>query len=225
MSSLDIVEVLLHHHFPGVSYLRLDGKVPVSKRSDIVDSFNESDHVRILLLTTRIGGLGLNLTGRWLPVACRLQLVTRRVWYSQFCCFHLSGADTVIFLEHDWNPHADLQAMDRAHRIGQEKTVNVYKLVTKDSIEEKVMLLHETKLSMSNAIVNAENSTMYSMGTDQLLDIFKFRSDMSDHKTNDSIAENLLDSLVERYEGEYESLNLVEFIHGFKSQNTHSGNS
>ena len=63
------------------------------------------------------------------------------------------------------------------------------------------------------------------MGTDQLLDIFKFRSDMSDHKTNDSIAENLLDSLVERYEGEYESLNLVEFIHGFKSQNTHSGDS
>ena len=134
----------------------------------------------------------------------------------------ISGADTVIFLEHDWNPHADLQAMDRAHRIGQEKTVNVYKLVTKDSIEEKVMLLHETKLAMSNAIVNAENSTMYSMGTDQLLDIFKFRSDMSDHQTKESIAENVLDSLVERYEGEYESLNLVEFIHGFKSQNTHS---
>ena len=71
-SSLDIVEALLHHHFPAVSYLRLDGKVPVPKRGEIVDSFNESDHIKILLLTTRIGGLGLNLTGRWLPVALSL---------------------------------------------------------------------------------------------------------------------------------------------------------
>ena len=110
---------------------------------------------------------------------------------------------------------------DRAHRIGQERTVNVYKLVTKGSIEEKVMQLHETKLAMSNAIVNAENSTMYSMGTDQLLDIFKFRSDIS-YKAKDSIAENLLDILVERYEGEYESLSLVEFVDGFKTPNTHS---
>jgi TATA-binding protein-associated factor len=63
-SSLDVVEELLHHHFPAVSYLRLDGKVPVSRRGEIVDSFNRDEHIKILLLTTRIGGLGLNLTGR-----------------------------------------------------------------------------------------------------------------------------------------------------------------
>jgi hypothetical protein len=102
---------------------------------------------------------------------------------------------------------------------GRKKTVNVYKLVTKDSIEEKVMLLHETKLAMSNAIVNAENSTMYSMGTDQLLDIFQVSQR---HVRPQNKGFDLLDSLVERYEGEYESLNLVEFIHGFKSQNSHS---
>lgn len=100
--------------------------------------------------------------------------------------------------------------------------MNVYKLVTKDSIEEKIMQLHETKLAMSNAIVNAENSTMYSMGTDQLLDIFSFRSEKSDHQPKDGVADHILDILVERYEAEYESLNLAEFINGFKTPNVHS---
>ncbi len=128
--------------------------------------------------------------------------------------FAYKGADTVIFLEHDWNPHADLQAMDRAHRIGQTKTVNVYKLVTQDSIEEKIMKLHEKKLAMSNAIVNTENSTLFSMGTDQLLDIFQFRSDESDTKHKDM--DKTLDILVESYEEEYMSLSLVDFIDSFK---------
>lgn len=69
------------------------------------------------MLTTHIGGLGLNLT----------------------------GADTVIFMEHDWNPMKDIQAMDRAHRIGQWKTVTVYWLITLDTIEEKIMSLQKFK--------------------------------------------------------------------------------
>jgi len=127
-----------------------------------------------------------------------------------------SGADTVIFLEHDWNPHVDLQAMDRAHRIGQKKTVNVYKLVTTDSIEEKIMKLHETKLAMSDAIVNAENSTLFSMGTDQLLDIFRFRSETADSNGNDM--DSTLDILVERYEEEYKNLSLDDFVGGFQDR-------
>jgi TATA-binding protein-associated factor len=51
----------------------------------------------------------------------------------------LTGADTVIFVEHDWNPQKDLQAMDRAHRIGQKKVVNVYRLITRGTLEEKIM--------------------------------------------------------------------------------------
>ena len=81
-SSLDVVEhLLLKRYMPSVRYLRLDGRVPVSNRSSIVDKFNHDDSVRLLLLTTKVGGLGLNLT----------------------------GADTVIFLELDFNPHTDLQ--------------------------------------------------------------------------------------------------------------------
>lgn len=52
---------------------------------------------------------------------------------------NLTGADTVIFVEHDWNPMKDLQAMDRAHRIGQKKVVNVYRLITRATLEEKIM--------------------------------------------------------------------------------------
>ena len=64
-------------------------------------------------MTTSVGGLGLTLT----------------------------GADVVIFMEHDWNPMNDLQAMDRAHRIGQTRTVNVYRLIMRDTIEDKIMNL------------------------------------------------------------------------------------
>lgn len=118
----------------------------------------------------------------------------------------------MIFLEQDWNPHVDLQAMDRAHRLGQKKTVHVYKIVTSDSIEEKIWKLQEKKIAMSKAIVNTDNSTMFSMGTDRLLDIFTFRSeqDAAQASPNDDLQN--LDSLVELYKDEYASLSLDEFV-------------
>jgi TATA-binding protein-associated factor len=190
--SLDVVEELvLKRHMPSVKFLRLDGRVPASKRSDIVDLFNEDESFKILLLTTRIGGLGLNLT----------------------------GADTVIFLEMDWNPFSDLQAADRAHRIGQTKSVRVYQLVTTDTIEEKTMKLHEKKLAMSSAIVNTDNSSMYSLGTDKLLDIFQYRCDggvTSGGVPTTAGIESALDAMVERYQDEYQSLSLDDFLSGFQ---------
>ncbi|KAL3945300.1 MAG: hypothetical protein SGBAC_000648 [Bacillariaceae sp.] len=185
--SLDVVEKLLLRRNMGsdVGYVRLDGRVPQDKRSCIVDQFNKDDELRVMLLTTRIGGLGLNLT-----------------------------ADTVIFLEHDWNPHTDLQAMDRAHRIGQKKHVNVYSLVTADSIEENIMKLHEVKLAMSEAIVNTENSTLFSMGTDRLLDIFRFRSEAGSKESSADLSKTL-DALVDRYDEEYQDLSERDFVTGF----------
>ncbi len=94
---MDIVEEdLLRRRMPGVTYLRLDGSVPAAQRQTLVDRFNSDISIDVLLLSTSVGGQGLNLT----------------------------GADTVIFVEHDWNPMKDLQAMDRAHRIGQKKVRN-----------------------------------------------------------------------------------------------------
>ncbi|XP_078611730.1 TATA-binding protein-associated factor 172-like isoform X3 [Branchiostoma floridae x Branchiostoma japonicum] len=144
-SMLDILEKdLLKAHMPSVTYLRLDGSIPAGARHSIVNRFNNDPSIDLLLLTTHVGGLGLNLT----------------------------GADTVIFVEHDWNPMRDLQAMDRAHRLGQKKVVNVYRLVTQGTLEEKIMGLQKFKLNIANTVISQENSSLRSMGTDQLLGLF-----------------------------------------------------
>jgi hypothetical protein len=103
--------------------------------------------------------------------------------------------------------------MDRAHRIGQKRSVSVFHLVARDSIEEKIMELQEKKVAMSNTIVNTDNSKMYSMGTDRLLDIFTFRSDQENRTTEDSQqSRHNLDAIVERYSEDYASLTVEEFV-------------
>ena len=142
---LDIIENdLLKKHLPSVTFLRMDGPTPNNGRFEIQQKFNSDPSIDILMLTTHVGGLGLNLT----------------------------GADTVIFVEHDWNPTRDLQAMDRAHRIGQKKVVNVYRLITRNTLEEKIMGLQRFKLSIANSVINEENASLRNMDTSQLLDLF-----------------------------------------------------
>jgi chromatin-remodeling ATPase INO80 len=94
----------------GYSYLRLDGSSRIANRRDMVKEWQTKDKF-IFLLSTRAGGLGINLT----------------------------AADTVIFYDSDWNPTVDQQAMDRAHRLGQTRDVTVYRLITRGTIEEKVI--------------------------------------------------------------------------------------
>lgn len=109
---LDLIERdLFAALMPSVKYMRMDGSTDPNKRHAIVQTYNGDPTIDVLLLTTSVGGLGLNLT----------------------------GADTVIFVDHDWNPMKDLQAMDRAHRLGQRKVVNVYRLITRGTLEEKIM--------------------------------------------------------------------------------------
>ncbi|KAJ2362116.1 TATA-binding protein-associated factor mot1 [Coemansia sp. RSA 2611] len=139
-----IEQDLFVRHMPGVSFARVDGTVEARRRQEIVTRFNSDPSIDCLLLTTHVGGLGLNLT----------------------------GADTVIFVEHDYNPAMDVQAMDRAHRLGQTRVVNVYRLITRNTLEEKIMGLQAFKLHMANTIVNQQNASLASMNTDQLLDLF-----------------------------------------------------
>ncbi|TFK45985.1 SNF2 chromatin remodeling protein [Heliocybe sulcata] len=150
---IDIIEHdLFKQHMPSVTYMRLDGNTDASKRHAIVQTFNSDPSIDCLLLTTHVGGLGLTLT----------------------------GADTVIFVEHDWNPMKDLQAMDRAHRIGQKKVVNVYRLITKGTLEEKIMGLQRFKLNIANSVVTQQNSGLASMDTDLVLDLFRRTSEEED---------------------------------------------
>ncbi|KAG8190202.1 hypothetical protein JTE90_011924 [Oedothorax gibbosus] len=196
---LDILENdLFKLHMPNVSYLRLDGSIPPGMRHSVVHKFNNDPSIDALLLTTQVGGLGLNLT----------------------------GADTVIFVEHDWNPMKDLQAMDRAHRIGQKKVVNVYRLITRGTLEEKIMGLQKFKLSVANSVINQENSSLHNMGTDQLLDLFtlnnkgeKITAGSSDDSqdTRPGNMRNVLDGLPElwdtsQYENEYDLSNFLQTL-------------
>ena len=95
------------------------------ERIQIVNEFNNDTSISVLILTTSVGGLGLTLT----------------------------GADVVIFVEHDWNPMKDLQAMDRAHRLGATRTVNVYRLILKDTLEEKIMSLQRFKEHLAKSLI------------------------------------------------------------------------
>ncbi|XP_051883424.1 TATA-binding protein-associated factor 172 isoform X1 [Pristis pectinata] len=194
-SMLDIVEHdLLKPQIPSITYLRLDGSVPAGQRHSIVARFNNDPSIDVLLLTTHVGGLGLNLT----------------------------GADTVVFVEHDWNPMRDLQAMDRAHRIGQKRVVNIYRLITRGTLEEKIMGLQKFKMSIANTIISQENASLQSMGTDQLLDLFTLDKDGQENKgsgsTEKSSVKAILENLGElwdqqQYDTEY---NLDSFMHSLK---------
>ncbi|KAF2114547.1 hypothetical protein BDV96DRAFT_577033 [Lophiotrema nucula] len=150
---LDMVQhSVLEKLLPSVQFMRMDGSVDASKRQDIVNKFNSDPSYDVLLLTTSVGGLGLNLT----------------------------GADTVIFVEHDWNPQKDIQAMDRAHRIGQKKVVNVYRIVTRGTLEEKILNLQRFKIDVASTVVNQQNAGLGSMQTDQILDLFNVSADSAD---------------------------------------------
>lgn len=197
-SMLDIVEQdLLKPQLPGVTYLRLDGSVQAGLRHSIVSRFNNDPSIDVLLLTTHVGGLGLNLT----------------------------GADTVVFVEHDWNPMRDLQAMDRAHRIGQKRVVNVYRLITRGTLEEKIMGLQKFKMTIANTVISQENASLQSMGTEQLLNLFTLDKDDKAEKCDGSSSssckssmKSVLDGLgdlwdQQQYENEYD---LGTFMHSLK---------
>lgn len=119
-------------HSPGLAldykYLRLDGTTKSEDRGDLLVRFNdpESDYF-IFILSTRAGGLGLNL----------------------------QTADTVIIFDSDWNPHQDLQAQDRAHRIGQTNEVRVLRLMTINSVEEQILAAARYKLNVDSKVIQA----------------------------------------------------------------------
>jgi TATA-binding protein-associated factor len=196
-SMIDIIENEVLKKMVNVSFLRLDGTIPPAERFGVVKRFNSDPSIDILLLTTQIGGLGLNLT----------------------------GADTVIFCEHDWNPQKDLQAMDRAHRIGQTRVVNVYRLITKRTIEEKIMSLQKFKLGIADSVVNIENSSLSSMGTEQIMNMFNKEEPAQNKKDSTSSAQahggqyqRVLENINElwdenQYENEYSLDNFIKSLH------------
>lgn len=112
----------------GMMYMRLDGATKADDRSELLKEFNAPNSPYFcFLLSTRAGGLGLNL----------------------------QTADTVIIYDSDWNPHQDLQAQDRAHRIGQKNEVRILRLITSNSVEEKILERANYKLDMDGKVIQA----------------------------------------------------------------------
>lgn len=123
---MDIMEDFLRYR--GFTYLRLDGNTKPDDRSRLLTEFNApNSEIFIFILSTRAGGLGLNL----------------------------QTADTVIIYDSDWNPHQDLQAQDRAHRIGQKMEVRILRLVTEKSVEEQILARAQDKLEIDGKVIQA----------------------------------------------------------------------
>ncbi|PHJ25452.1 swi2 snf2 srcap ino80, partial [Cystoisospora suis] len=127
---LDVLEAWINHQ--GFTYVRLDGSTKVDQRQRIVTRFNSNPRIFLFISSTRAGGVGLNLT----------------------------GADTVIFYDTDWNPAMDKQAMDRCHRIGQTRDVHVYRLVSEHSIEENIWRKQLQKRLLDEVVVDQGLFTM-----------------------------------------------------------------
>lgn len=127
-----------------ISFYKLTGSTSKEKRRDLVDAFNNDD-TSIFCISLKAGGTGLNLT----------------------------SADMVIHFDPWWNAAAENQATDRAHRMGQKNTVNVYKLVLEGTIEEKIVKLQSKKLELANQILSGENISTGAFTKGELLDILE----------------------------------------------------
>ncbi|KAG6542742.1 hypothetical protein Mapa_015817 [Marchantia paleacea] len=167
---LDIIEDFLG--FMGLSFSRIDGTTSATDRQKLIAEFNHpQSSTFIFLISTRAGGLGINLP----------------------------SADTVIIYDPDFNPFVDVQAQARAHRIGQEKVVLVYQLVTESSVEEKILERARKKLAMENLVITsglkvpnqiketaADISTVLLHGLNNVLDEQHVRASYTQH-TNESV--------------------------------------
>jgi len=126
---LDILEQFLNIH--GYRYLRLDGSTKIEQRQILTDRFNTDPRILCFILSSRSGGLGINLT----------------------------GADSVIFYDLDWNPAMDKQCQDRAHRIGQTRDVHIYKFVSEYTIEANILRKSNQKRLLDDVIIQKGDFT------------------------------------------------------------------
>lgn len=128
-----------------IRYFKLTGATKVDERIKLVDEFNEKPEIKVFLISLKAGGTGLNLT----------------------------GADMVIHYDPWWNISTENQATDRAYRIGQKNNVQVYKLITKDSIEEKIYELQERKAELADNMLDTKTTFINKLSKDEIMNLFE----------------------------------------------------
>lgn len=141
-SMLEILEQELKK--TNIKYFKLTGATKVEERVNLVDEFNENPEIKVFLISLKAGGTGLNLT----------------------------GADMVIHYDPWWNVSTENQATDRAYRIGQKNNVQVYKLITKNSIEEKIYKLQEKKAKLADEMLDTNTTFISKFSREEIMELF-----------------------------------------------------
>lgn len=171
---LDIMDYYFNEK--GFKVCRIDGSVKLEERKRQIKEFNDIDSdYRIFILSTRAGGLGINLT----------------------------AADTCILYDSDWNPQMDLQAMDRCHRIGQTKPVHVYRLATAQSVEGRMLKRAFSKLRLEHVVIGkgqfkAERGMNDIMEEEDLLALLREEEDAEDKMVQTEISNEDLQKVLDR---------------------------
>ena len=142
-SMFELIEKELQEN--NIAYFKLTGATKVDERIKMVDEFNENKNIKVFLISLKAGGTGLNLT----------------------------GADMVIHYDPWWNASAENQATDRAYRIGQKNNVQVYKLITKNSIEEKIYELQQKKSQLIDNMLDTKTSFISKLSKEEILKLFE----------------------------------------------------
>lgn len=162
---LDILELFLNIH--GHKYLRLDGATKVEQRQILTDRFNVDTRILCFILSTRSGGLGINLT----------------------------GADTVIFYDQDWNPAMDKQCQDRCHRIGQTRDVHIYRLVSEHTIEANILRKANQKQMLDDVVIQEGEFTTDYFNKLSVRDVIGNNGEISANE-NDVVANAAMDRVL-----------------------------
>ena len=183
---LDIFEQFLNHN--GHTYLRLDGTTKIEQRQALMERFNADKRIFCFILSTRSGGIGVNLT----------------------------GADTVIFYDSDWNPTMDAQAQDRCHRIGQTRDVHIYRLISEMTIEENILKKAQQKKLLGSVAIEGGNFTTAFFKQNAIQDLFGIdllkessAQRLEAIEANESTNETILDAQLEQALGTVEEDNDV----------------
>merc|ERR1719341_3212290 len=172
-------------NFSGHKYLRLDGMTKSDDRGKLLQLFNKKDSdYFIFLLSTRAGGLGLNL----------------------------QSADTVIIFDSDWNPRQDLQAQDRAHRIGQKNEVRVLRLMTVNTVEERILAAARYKLNMDEKVIQAGMFDQKSTGSDrrQFLQAILSTDENEEEEEDEAPDDETINQMIARGEEEFELFTRID---------------
>ncbi|KAG6991267.1 helicase swr1 [Physcia stellaris] len=151
---LDVLEQFLNIH--GWRYLRLDGGTKIEQRQILTERFNNDEKIPVFILSTRSGGLGINLT----------------------------GADSVIFYDSDWNPAMDKQCQDRSHRIGQTRDVHIYRLVSESTVEVNIMRRARQKTRLDEVVIQEGQFTTDRFQDVTAIDLASSAPDDGDEETN-----------------------------------------